>query len=80
MTTNPAIVTGASGWLGRSLVAALNTGLPEVPALATAPQRPVRCLVMDRKERAAVAGYNPEASCVEGDLRRSDSLSQRSNI
>jgi nucleoside-diphosphate-sugar epimerase len=69
-----AIVTGASGWLGRRLVAGLRRGLPDVGALSTPSQRAVRCLTLGAADREVVARADPAAEVVAGDLRDANSL------
>jgi nucleoside-diphosphate-sugar epimerase len=62
------IVTGASGWLGRRLVAALGSGLADVPALAAPPASTVRCLALGAEDRAVIEKENPSAQAVIGDV------------
>ncbi|MFT3706346.1 MAG: NAD(P)-dependent oxidoreductase [Archangium sp.] len=65
-----AIVTGATGWLGSSLVSALLDGLPEVAGLEKPPAgRKVRALV-----RAGETGLDPRAEAVIGDLATGEGL------
>lgn len=68
------VVTGGSGWLGRRLVRALGSGLPEVPALASPSGRTVRCLALTAEDRAVIEKEHPSAQTVIGDLNDSRSL------
>ena len=61
--SRPAIVTGASGWLGRNLVRAL-----------VAQSRPVRALVQQAEEAPLLEVIGPEVSTVVGDVRDPASL------
>lgn len=70
----PAIVTGASGWLGRRLVRALYAGLEDLPDLAATPERRVRCLTPGDADRDVVRGESERAESVAGDLCAADSL------
>ncbi len=56
--SRPAIVTGASGWLGQNLVRAL-----------VAQSRPVRALVQGADEAPLLEVIGPEVSTVVGDVR-----------
>jgi len=69
-----AVVTGGAGWLGRRLVRALGQGLADVPALAHAPPRAVRCLTFGAEDGAVVRAENPAAEARPGDLSDPASL------
>jgi nucleoside-diphosphate-sugar epimerase len=62
-----AIVTGAGGWLGRGLVAALSHGLDAQALAGISRPRRVRALVVSAEEQRALASDSVEA--VVGDLR-----------
>jgi nucleoside-diphosphate-sugar epimerase len=63
------LVTGAAGWLGRALLAALANGLPDCPAFA-APAGAARLRAFVRPgEEAALAALVPGLELVTGDLR-----------
>jgi nucleoside-diphosphate-sugar epimerase len=72
--TAMAVVTGGSGWLGRRLVRALGHGLADVPSLATATARTVRCLVLSDGDRAIVEREYSGAQTHTGDLSNSGAL------
>ena len=74
-TPYKAWVTGGSGWLGRSLLGALTTGLREVPGLETTCASEVWVLVRDEADRALVQAACPSARTLLGDLRDAQSLS-----
>jgi nucleoside-diphosphate-sugar epimerase len=63
--TDPVLVSGANGWLGRRVVRALTTGNPEMGAVGTGGHR-VRALVMPGEEAGDLAGLGAEI--VHGDV------------
>ena len=66
---NQILVTGATGWLGKSLVQALVHGLPDYEALAdNESDIPIRCLVMAGQDPSAIEGISSRVEVVEGDL------------
>ncbi len=73
MSAPPAVVTGATGWLGSRLVRALTRGLPDSPGPG-AEERRIRRLVR-RGVSARAFGSIPESiETVEGDLTEPRSL------
>jgi nucleoside-diphosphate-sugar epimerase len=69
-----AIVTGAPGWLGTTLVRSLVKGLPEVEALAAPSSRVVRCLVLRGADATELRAISPNLEIVEGDVTDAASL------
>ena len=70
MDTRTVLVTGALGWLGRSLVEALVKGLPDIPALSEPqPDLRVRCLIMQGQSATSLQKLSDRVEVVEGDLR-----------
>ncbi len=69
--SEPVLLTGASGWLGRRLARAITRGLPE---LAPLDARELRCLVTTDADAAIVREAAPDARCVRGDLREPAAL------
>jgi len=69
-----AIVTGAPGWLGTTLVRSLVKGLPEVEALAAPSDRVVRCLVLRGADATELRAISPKVEIVEGDVTDAASL------
>jgi nucleoside-diphosphate-sugar epimerase len=67
-----AVVSGAPGWLGTSLVQALAQGA-RLRSLATAPRR-VRCLVHPAVSAAPLERLGPNVEIVRADLRDARSL------
>ena len=71
--TKTVLVTGASGWLGRSLVAALANGLDECEGLDR-PQADlsIRCLVPpgQEEETVALSAISDRVEVMTGDVRR----------
>jgi nucleoside-diphosphate-sugar epimerase len=68
--THEAIVTGAAGWLGRSLVEALAHGLPDDDRLREpASGLRIRALVRPGESCEGLAPLGDRATVVEGDLR-----------
>ena len=74
MTLPLALVTGAPGWLGSRLVLALVRGLPDVPSLSAATDRPVRVLALRGSDTAALRALSPRVQIVEGDVTDAASL------
>jgi len=73
LRTDRVLVTGATGWLGASLVNALIHGLPDCDGLARPANRlQVRCLVMPGEDRTSLAAHADRIEIVEGDLRSPD--------
>lgn len=73
MTT--ALVTGAPGWLGSTLVECLLKGMPEVADLsAPLGEREVRCLVLPGSNTRELTSMSPRVRLVEGDLAEPASL------
>lgn len=71
LQAGPLVVTGATGWLGRSLVRTLAHGLPERPdLLAPDPTRCIRALVLPGTASELPQNI-PGLHAVEGDLRNS---------
>lgn len=66
--TSLALVTGAPGWLGTRLVETLLRGLPDVPALAGASTRRVRCLALRGSDVSELTNLGDAVQIVEGDL------------
>ncbi|MCC6214518.1 MAG: NAD(P)-dependent oxidoreductase [Polyangiaceae bacterium] len=72
-----ALVTGAPGWLGTSLVEALIHGLPDVPRLrAPTADLEVRCLVRPGQPAEELAALGPRVVTVAGDLCDPGSLAR----
>ena len=69
--TKTALVTGASGWLGVSLVESLIRGLPETETL-NRPDRGlrVRCLVAPGQDASSLVALGDRVEVVVGDLRK----------
>lgn len=65
-----AIVTGAAGWLGRSLSAALARGLGARALEGISRPRRVRCLVLPGEDAASLRALGDDVTVLEGDLRR----------
>ncbi len=64
------VITGAAGWLGQGVLAALLHGLPDHPAFAQPPQRlEIRALVLPDQELPGDLGAE-DVEIVRGDLRR----------
>lgn len=69
MSARPAVVTGATGWLGTRLVRALACGLADVPSLrAPDGSRPIRCLVLPDDDAAALADVANRVEIARGSL------------
>ena len=69
--TKKVLVTGASGWLGVSLVESLIQGLPESEPLSRPdPGLRVRCLVAPGQDGSALVALGDRVEVVVGDLRR----------
>lgn len=68
--TRVALVTGAMGWLGQSLVEGLARGLPECDAFAR-PQRDlrIRCLVLPGQDATVLTTMSERVEIVVGDIR-----------
>lgn len=67
--TNLVLVTGALGWLGRSLVEALVYGLPTHEALQQPqPDLRIRCLVLPEQDPTWLKDLSPQVEVVLGDL------------
>jgi nucleoside-diphosphate-sugar epimerase len=73
-----ALVTGAPGWLGTRLVDVLLHGMPEVPGLESASDRPIRCLVRAdagaTNDGASPFAQWPRVETCSGDLRDAASI------
>src|SRR6266850_952408 len=68
--TNQAIVTGALGWLGLSLVQALIKGLPDHVDLKKPPaDLRVRCLILPGQDAAPLNKISDRIEVVTGDIR-----------
>ncbi|MGH8509364.1 MAG: NAD-dependent epimerase/dehydratase family protein [Gammaproteobacteria bacterium] len=68
--TDMVLVTGALGWLGTNLVAALSKGLPDCEALARPPaDLNIRCLVLPGQSSAPLNTFSERVQVIEGDLR-----------
>ncbi len=67
--TNLILLTGATGWLGRSIVDAVVNGLPDCERLAE-PDRTVRlrCLVLPGQERSELEALG-NVEVIEGDIQ-----------
>jgi nucleoside-diphosphate-sugar epimerase len=74
MSAPLAVVTGATGWLGKRLVRALAEGLPEVPGLAQAPERKIRCLVLPGEDSSALRAISGRVEIVEGNVSDAQSV------
>ena len=72
MTTPPAVVTGAPGWLGTRLLQVFREGLPELPV--SDPERRIRCLVRPDTPAAAISELPAGVEIVAGDIRDPRSL------
>lgn len=68
--TDTALVTGAAGWLGKSLVAALVQGLPDHPATREARRGlKVRALVLPGEDAADLRAHGDQVEIHHGDVR-----------
>lgn len=67
--TKTILVTGASGWLGVSLVESLVRGLPETDLGRPDPGLAIRCLVAPGQDASALKMLSPRVEVVAGDLR-----------
>lgn len=67
-----AVVTGASGWLGRRLVEALVRGLPDVPGWETPRPRRIRCLAERQEDVASLGELADAVEWIVGDLRSTE--------
>jgi len=68
--TNQAIVTGALGWLGASLVQALFKGLPDHGDLKKPPpDLRVRCLILPGQDDAPLKAISDRLEVIQGDIR-----------
>ena len=68
----PVLVTGAGGWLGRRLIAALageHAGLAAVE-----PDAAIRCLLLARDDPKPLLELSPRVEIQTGDLRRADDV------
>lgn len=75
MTSPLALVTGATGWLGRRFVQTLVQGLPDDPRFAQAdPDRRVRCLVQPGEDASSITSISKNVTAVEGDVRDGESI------
>lgn len=75
MSTDLAVVTGATGWLGRRLVEVLTGGLADLPRLAMAARdRPIRALVARGADTTGLRDGPGRVAIFEGDLREPSSL------
>lgn len=67
---NVAVVTGATGWLGRRLVDVLVNGLPDDPRFCQPEERlRVRCLVQPGEDATKLRALSDRVEVVEGDVR-----------
>ncbi|MEM7202394.1 MAG: NAD(P)-dependent oxidoreductase [Planctomycetota bacterium] len=73
MSAPPLLITGAAGWLGRRLVAALRGEVPEAPAWSSAAPPALRCL-LERREDAAALPEDRTLDLRHGDLRQPAAL------
>ncbi len=68
--TKKVLVTGASGWLGLSLVESLARGLADTEGLGRPqPDLAIRCLVPPGQDGSALAAVSDRVEVVSGDLR-----------
>ncbi|MGL5082116.1 MAG: NAD-dependent epimerase/dehydratase family protein [Microcoleaceae cyanobacterium] len=70
--TNLILVTGASGWLGISLVKALVQGLSGCEILSQPQQNlKIRCLILPEQDQTPLQELAPQIEVIQGDLRSS---------
>lgn len=69
-----ALITGATGWLGRQFVEAIVNGLPDVPGFPAQPQREIRVLVQAGTDAAVSRPFPANVTAVQGDLTDPRSL------
>jgi nucleoside-diphosphate-sugar epimerase len=69
------LITGASGWLGRGLVNALQNGLKGAPAYAASkPGRRLRALLLPGEDPRALTSLAPDIEIVHGDITVPESI------
>lgn len=70
LQTDLVLVTGAAGWLGKSLVQALIRGLPDHERCAAPrPKLKIRCLILPGEDEAGLKAISDRVSVVVGDVR-----------
>ncbi|MBQ9273829.1 MAG: NAD(P)-dependent oxidoreductase [Succinivibrio sp.] len=73
--TNKVLVTGAAGWLGLALCAALKRGLEGVPALsAPDPNLELRCLLRHEDDDSRLQEAAPGCQLYRGNITEAESL------
>jgi nucleoside-diphosphate-sugar epimerase len=70
------LLTGAPGWLGTTMAAALTQGLANVPALATPVAERLRCLVRPADDTTELLALSERIDLAMGDLTDPDSLKE----
>jgi len=71
-----AIVTGANGWLGRTLTGFLCEGYPDHPDLVESRYDEVRCLVLQNEDTGFLQNLSGKVRIFHGDITKQKSLTE----
>ncbi|MDH3221507.1 MAG: NAD(P)-dependent oxidoreductase [Gammaproteobacteria bacterium] len=70
-----AVVTGANGWLGKTLIGFLSEGHPHHPDLTASPYDEIRCLVLQNEDAGFLEAISGKVRIFHGDITSRKSLS-----
>jgi nucleoside-diphosphate-sugar epimerase len=69
-----AIVTGANGWLGKSLSSFLANGHPDNEKIIKSLYKEIRCLVLPSEDTVTLQGFSPKIKIYNGDVTKPNTL------